>query len=110
MATEIIGWAAAIVLLITLSTQVVKQWYDRTSQGVSPWLFAGQVVASAGFTAYSILVGNTVFAVTNVLILLSALLGQMLFWRNQGTMPAALQKVATRLGLPPRKRKPDGGA
>ena len=63
MATEIIGWAAALVLLLTIAAQVLKQWRGRSSQGVSPWLFSGQVIASAGFTVYSVLLGNAVFAV-----------------------------------------------
>jgi len=65
MAIDMIGWAAAGILLLTIATQVAKQWRDRSSQGVSPWLFAGQVIASAGFTVYSVLLGNMVFAVTN---------------------------------------------
>jgi MtN3 and saliva related transmembrane protein len=43
--TEIIGWAAAIVLLLTIGKQVHKQWRDKTSEGISKWLFAGQVTA-----------------------------------------------------------------
>ena len=98
MATEMIGWAAAVVLLLTISTQVVKQWRDRSSQGVSPWLFAGQVIASACFTAYSLLLGNAVFAVTNGLMLASAMLGQLLYWRNQRGKPGVMKRLAGRLG------------
>ena len=104
MATEIIGWAAALVLLLTIAAQVRKQWRDRTSQGVSPWLFSGQVIASAGFTVYSVLLGNAVFAVTNGLILMSAMLGQLLYWRNQRRKPGAMQKLAGRLGMSLRRR------
>jgi uncharacterized protein with PQ loop repeat len=94
-----IGWAAAGVLLLTIAAQVVKQWRDRSSQGVSQWLFAGQVIASAGFTAYSVLLGNAVFAVTNGLILVSAVLGQLLLWRNQRGKPGTMKKLAGRLGV-----------
>jgi MtN3 and saliva related transmembrane protein len=72
---EAIGWGSSIILLMTLTRQVYKQWHEKTTEGVSMWLFAGQVAASAGFTTYSVLLGNTVFIVTNSLILLNALVG-----------------------------------
>jgi MtN3 and saliva related transmembrane protein len=56
--TEIIGWAAAIVLLLTIGKRVHKQWRDQTSEGISKWLFAGQVTASFGFSVYSFLLKN----------------------------------------------------
>jgi len=42
---------------------------------VSPWLFAGQACAQIGFVAYSWLVGNVVFLVTNVVILGVSVIG-----------------------------------
>jgi MtN3 and saliva related transmembrane protein len=80
---ELIGWASALVLLLTIAKQVHKQWQDRTSEGVSRWLFIGQVTASLGFTVYSWLVENWVFFVTNLLILLSAIAGEVIFIRNR---------------------------
>jgi MtN3 and saliva related transmembrane protein len=73
--TEALGWLSSCVLVLTIGRQVYKQWRDRTSQGVSQWLFVGQMVASSGFTAYSWLVRNWVFVVTNALLLVSAVLG-----------------------------------
>ncbi len=104
MTIDIIGWAAAVILLLTIATQVVKQWRDRASQGVSPWLFAGQVIASAGFTVYSVLLGSAVFAVTNGLMLVAAVFGQLLYWRNQRGKPGIMKKLAGRLGLSIRRR------
>ena len=72
---EIIGWASSLVLVITIAKQVHKQWQDRTSAGVSTWLFVGQLAASVGFTIYSLLVRNWVFAVTNGIMVLNGLLG-----------------------------------
>jgi hypothetical protein len=46
--TELIGWMAATVLLATMGRQVYTQWRDGTSQGVSKWLFVGQLAASFG--------------------------------------------------------------
>jgi MtN3 and saliva related transmembrane protein len=70
MTTELIGWAAGGILLATLGRQVYSQWRNRTSQGVSKWLFIGQSTASVGFVIYSWLLENWVFVVTNALICL----------------------------------------
>lgn len=84
MSSELIGWLASGVLVITLGYQVFNQWSSGTSEGVSPWLFVGQLVASVGFAAYSALIGNTVFIVTNSLIALSAITGMgVLFWHDK---------------------------
>jgi MtN3 and saliva related transmembrane protein len=81
--TEVIGWFSATVLLLTLTRQVWRQWRERTAAGVSKWLFAGQLVASCGFVTYSFLVGNWVFVVTNILILITAIVGQVVVLRNK---------------------------
>ncbi|EJN03220.1 SemiSWEET family transporter [Herbaspirillum sp. YR522] len=81
--TDLIGWGATIVLLLTISSQVYQQWRSRSTQGVSHWLFAGQLVASAGFVTYSMLQGDVVFVVSNIFLLLTALLGQVLYLRNR---------------------------
>lgn len=81
--TDLLGWASSAVLLATLTRQVLKQWREGTSEGVSRWLFIGQTTASLGFTTYSILVRNWVFAVTNGLILLNALAGAFIVQRHR---------------------------
>ncbi len=73
---DLVGWAASAVLLATLSRQIHTQWQDKNARGVSRWLFVGQIVASAGFIAYSWLLDNMVFIVTNSLILLTAVVGE----------------------------------
>lgn len=73
--TEIIGWASSVILLLTLVKQVYKQWSEGTGEGVSKWLFIGQLAASIGFTTYSYLVGNWVFTVTNGLLTINNILG-----------------------------------
>jgi MtN3 and saliva related transmembrane protein len=72
---ESIGWGSSIILLATIGKQVHKQWSERTSAGVSKWLFIGQVAASVGFTTYSWLLHNWVFVVTNALMLINGLVG-----------------------------------
>lgn len=79
--TEIIGWASSLILLLTLIKQVHKQWKDKTSEGVSMWLFIGQIAASVGFTVYSILLSNWVFIVTNSLLLINSAIGVYFYFK-----------------------------
>jgi uncharacterized protein with PQ loop repeat len=83
LGTDLIGWTAAAILLLTLGRQVYTQWRDRTSKGVSRWLFVGQCAASIAFIVYSWLLGSWVFVVTNVLILVTAVVGQIIYMRNR---------------------------
>lgn len=78
MHPDILGWAATAVLMATLIRQMIKQWQAPHPETVSKWLFLGQMTASVLFTAYSALLGSTVFVVTNVLLLLTAVVGQTL--------------------------------
>ena len=82
MPPEVIGWAASAILLATLIRQIVTQLRDRSAQGVSRWLFVGQIAASVGFVTYSALVGDWVFIVTNACILATAIVGQIVTWRR----------------------------
>ena len=72
---DLVGWAASAVLLATLARQTWRQWKDPDPRGVSHWLFAGQIAASAGFVAYSWLLDNWVFIVTNSAVLATAIAG-----------------------------------
>jgi uncharacterized protein with PQ loop repeat len=77
-----LGWGASAILLATLLRQVFVQWRERSTDGVSSWLFVGQISASLGFVAYSWLVDNRVFVVTNSALLLTAIAGQLIYRRN----------------------------
>jgi uncharacterized protein with PQ loop repeat len=66
------------VLVLTIGRQVLKQYREGSSEGVSKWLFIGQMTASGGFLLYSWLVKNWVFVVTNGLMLLNGLAGLMI--------------------------------
>jgi MtN3 and saliva related transmembrane protein len=79
--TEILGWASSLVLLATLVKQVYKQWKERSSEGISKWLFVGQLAASIGFTTYSVLTGSWVFAFTNGALTINNLIGIYLYFR-----------------------------
>jgi uncharacterized protein with PQ loop repeat len=76
--TEAIGWVSSLILVLTIAKQVYKQWQEGSSEGVSKWLFVGQMAASLGFTIYSWLVQNWVFVVTNSLMLLNGILGLLI--------------------------------
>ena len=78
MNPDIVGWTASAILLATLTRQIVTQWRDKDAKGVSRWLFAGQMAASVGFIVYSWMLDNWVFIVTNSLILLTAVIGQVM--------------------------------
>ncbi|HYP05631.1 MAG TPA: PQ-loop repeat-containing protein [Bryobacteraceae bacterium] len=82
-ASEAIGWASSAILLLTLFTQVRKQWRSGKSEGVSIWLFIGQMAASLGFAIYSWMVGNTVFVFTNTLMVVNGLAGYAVLRRNR---------------------------
>lgn len=81
--TETLGAASGVLVLLTLSWQVWKQWRDRVVHGVSRWFFVGQTAGSIGFVAYSYLVHNVVFVVTNILILASAIAGEAILLINK---------------------------
>lgn len=83
MLTDLIGWISATILLLTIGKQIHKQWQEGKSEGVSKWLFIGQVAASFGFTVYSLLLENWVFVVTNILLLVSALIGYAILLKNR---------------------------
>ena len=75
MATEWIGWTSSVVLIFALSAQVRADWKSGSKRGASSWLYFGQLFAEAGFIAYSYLVNNWVFVVTNTLLFLLSVAG-----------------------------------
>jgi uncharacterized protein with PQ loop repeat len=84
---ELVGWASSAILLATITRQVYTQWKTRSIAGVSHWLFVGQLTASAGFTIYSWLLHNWVYVVSNVALLTTAAVGQMIYRRNKRHPP-----------------------
>ena len=89
--TEVIGWVSSLILIITIAKQVYKQWKEGKSEGVSKFLFIGQIAASVGFAVYSYLVGNWVFIFTNSVMVLNGLagLGINLYLRRREQKAAA---------------------
>lgn len=85
--SDLIGWTSSAILLATLARQVFTQWRERSTAGVSHWLFIGQLAASTGFLIYSWLLRNWVFVVTNAALLVTALVGQVIYRRNARREP-----------------------
>jgi len=80
--TEAVGWSSSIILLVTLIAQIRKQVKAGSNEGVSKWLFIGQLTASSGFLIYSILTGDMVFIFTNSALALTALAGIVLYFHR----------------------------
>jgi len=78
-----IGWASSAILLVTLGRQVYSQWKSEEVEGVSRWLFIGQLVASIGFTTYSLMLKNWVFFATNSALIATAVIGELIYLRNR---------------------------
>jgi hypothetical protein len=94
---ELIGWLSSLILLATLARQVYSQWRSGSAAGVSRWLFVGQLAASTGFALYSWLLGNWVFLVTNVALLVTAIAGEIIYLANRSELrPDETRRVRMR--------------
>lgn len=80
---DLIGWAASVILVASLSRQTYRQWRAGTSRGVSKWLYLGSLVSSALFAVYSFLLGNWVFLVTNSLLVVDNVLGLAILYHHR---------------------------
>jgi MtN3 and saliva related transmembrane protein len=96
--SDVIGWAAGVILLLTVGRQVYTQWKSGKSAGVSKWLFVGQIAASTGFVIYSLMLENWVFVVTNAFMLITAIIGQVLFLRSKANAPSGANTAAAAEG------------
>lgn len=88
MGADMVGWVSAFILVMTISRQVYTQWRTGSCEGVSKWLFIGQLAASTGFTIYSYLVKNWVFVFANFFIFLTSVVGQIVYMRNKKKLAA----------------------
>jgi MtN3 and saliva related transmembrane protein len=106
-AVDLIGWASSAVLLATIMRQVYTQWKTKSCVGLSKWLFIGQLTASVGYTVYSLLLHNWVFASSNIALLCTAVLGQILYVKNKhNASSGAPTGAAEHVG--PQARAPGG--
>lgn len=86
---DALGWFASALLIATVSRQVWKQWRERCIDGVSSWLFIGQMATSLAFLAYSWLLDNWIFVVSNGFLFLAAVAGEVLRRRIAREAPPA---------------------
>ena len=89
---EWLGWLAASILLVTMFAQVRKNWRERKLKGVNPLLYYGQALASLLFAVYSLTISSWVFAVTNTLGLVAAIIGIYLVHQCRKPEPASATK------------------
>jgi uncharacterized protein with PQ loop repeat len=80
---DAIGWASSFILVCTISKQVYDQWRTGRSEGVSTWLFIGEMASATGFAAYSWMLHNVVYVVANGFTLLSSVIGFVVLLRNR---------------------------
>jgi uncharacterized protein with PQ loop repeat len=74
---------STVVLLATICRQVYSQWKSKATAGVSRWLFVGQISASVGFICYSYQVHNWVFLFSNSAMLITAIVGEIIYVANR---------------------------
>ena len=80
---EPLGWIASVILLSTIARQIWRQAHAPTVEGVSKWLFIGQMTASALYFTYSVLVANPVFIASNAALLIAGVTGQVIYLRRR---------------------------
>src|SRR5688572_26368828 len=92
---DAIGWVSSGILVLTIGNQVYKQWRSKTSQGISRWLFVGQLAASIGFVIYSWMLESWVFVATNSLMVANALAGAtIVYLQRRRRAPRSAQDEA----------------
>lgn len=69
---QIVGWIACFALATSLTYTFVRSLTDGP-QGIDPWFFAMQTLASFLFLIYSIKLGNRVFVAANTVALVNAI-------------------------------------
>jgi hypothetical protein len=80
---DLVGWLSSAILVATLARQLHTQATKGNGHALSRWLFAGQMAASLGFIAYSWMLHNPVFLLSNTILLGMAVAGQWLYFRNE---------------------------
>ena len=83
LSPEPLGWLASLILLSTIARQIWRQAHAPTVEGVSKWLFIGQMAASVLYLVYSILVKNPVFIASNAALLVAGITGQVIYLRRR---------------------------
>jgi MtN3 and saliva related transmembrane protein len=85
---------STVVLLATICRQVYSQWKSKATAGVSRWLFVGQISASVGFICYSYQLHNWIFMFSNSAMLITAILGEIIYISNRKGWQKTAHRVA----------------
>ena len=91
---EPLGWLASLILLSTVARQIWRQAHAPTVEGVSKWLFIGQMTASALYLADSLLVDNPVFVASNAALLVAGITGQVIYLRRRKSQTGGVSEAA----------------
>jgi uncharacterized protein with PQ loop repeat len=83
LSPEPLGWLASLILLSTIGRQIWRQAHAPSVEGVSKWLFIGQMSASVLYLVYSVLVKNPVFVASNAALLIAGITGQVIYLRRK---------------------------
>jgi MtN3 and saliva related transmembrane protein len=97
--SDVIGWLSTLVLLATICRQVYSQWKSKATSGVSRWLFVGQITASIGFICYSYRLHNWIFLLSNTAMLITAVVGEIIYISNRKGRQKASRRAAQPDGL-----------
>jgi MtN3 and saliva related transmembrane protein len=92
--SDVIGWLSTLVLLATICRQVYSQWKSKATSGVSRWLFVGQITASIGFICYSYRLHNWIFLLSNTAMLITAVVGEIIYISNRKGWQKAARRAA----------------
>jgi MtN3 and saliva related transmembrane protein len=92
--TDVIGWVSTAILLATISRQVYSQWKSKATAGLSRWLFVGQISASIGFICYSYQLHNWIFLFSNSAMLVTAIMGEVIYLSNRRGREKSTQRAA----------------
>ena len=70
---ELLGYAAGILVVISLLPQVIKSWKTKSTKDISLWRYVIYIIGLAFWIVYAIIINNGPVAVMNGIGLLLAL-------------------------------------
>ena len=70
---ELLGYAAGILVVISLLPQVIKSWKTKSTKDISLWRYVIYIIGLALWIVYAIIINNGPVAVMNGIGLLLAL-------------------------------------
>lgn len=95
---ELIGWGSACLIVPTFGIQAYKQWKNRHEHAPASafWFFVLALGGAGGQVVYSWMLGNWVYFVLNVLLVVTDSFGLMVVTHRRWIARDAHQPVAAR--------------